>query len=214
MCFLCCDLSLLPNNAAAHCLQNDVAVPVEPGSMLWVIQRDFLQGKSVQQLVNDALAPVSNPQNDKAIAETNNIRASLASIAKNSTGFSLPQPHLDRTRLCELNDTQLDQQYVKQRDALKLVVQQLAGQKAVGGKPLTGKELAALLHNLVTALNAKEIPTGAGLIDSFNKEVVNKALQLYVSTLDAAVHLPVDEVALAKVSLLRHESIASLGLIQ
>lgn len=168
--------------------------------MLWVIQRDFLQGKSVQQLVNDALAPVSNPQNDKAIAETNNIRASLASIAKNSTGFSLPQPHLDRTRLCELNDTQLDQQYVKQRDALKLVVQQLAGQKTVGGKALTGKELAALLHNLVTALNAKEIPTGAGLIDSFNKEIVNKALQLYVSKLDAAVHLPVDDVALAQVS--------------
>jgi hypothetical protein len=68
-------------------LQSSIAVPVEPGSMLWVIQRDFLQGKSVQQLVADALAPVPNPQNDKAIAETNNIRASLASIARNSTGF-------------------------------------------------------------------------------------------------------------------------------
>jgi hypothetical protein len=55
--------------------------------MLWVIQRDFLQGKSVQQLVADALAPVPNPQQDKAITETNNIRASLASIARNSTGF-------------------------------------------------------------------------------------------------------------------------------
>jgi hypothetical protein len=55
--------------------------------MLWVIQRDFLQGKSVQQLVADALAPVPNQQKDKAIAETNNIRASLASIARNSTGF-------------------------------------------------------------------------------------------------------------------------------
>eukprot|EP00775_Hariotina_reticulata_P007219 gene7219-7432_t len=178
--------------------KDDVAVPVEPGSMLWVIQRDFLQGKSVQQLVNDALAPVPNPQNDKAIAETNNIRTSLASIAKNSTGFSLPQPHLDRTRLCELNDTQLDQHYVKQRDALKLVVHHLAGQKAVGGKALTGKDLAALLQNLVTALNAKEIPTGAGLIDSFNREIVSKALQLYVSNLDAAVQLPVDEAVLAQ----------------
>lgn len=55
--------------------------------MLWVIQRDFLQGKSVQQLVTDALAPVPNPHKDQAIAETNNIRASLASIARNSTGF-------------------------------------------------------------------------------------------------------------------------------
>lgn len=74
---LCCD--------ALMCLQ--VAVPVEPGSMLWVIQRDFLQGKSVQDLVNDALAPVPNPHNDKAIADTNTIRASLTSIAHNSTGY-------------------------------------------------------------------------------------------------------------------------------
>lgn len=69
------------------CLKSATAVPVEPGSMLWVIQRDFLQGKSVQQLVNDALAPVPNPSNDKAIADTNAIRASLTSIARNSTGY-------------------------------------------------------------------------------------------------------------------------------
>lgn len=69
------------------CLKSETAVPVEPGSMLWVIQRDFLQGKSVQQLVDDALAPVPNPSNDKAIADTNTIRASLTSIARNSTGY-------------------------------------------------------------------------------------------------------------------------------
>lgn len=68
-------------------LQSSASIPFEPGSMLWVIQRDFLQGKSVQQLVHDALAPVPNPQHDKAIEETNSIRASLSSIAKNSTGF-------------------------------------------------------------------------------------------------------------------------------
>lgn len=68
-------------------LQTATAVPVEPGSMLWVIQRDFLQGKSVQQLVKDALAPVPNPNKDKAIADTNAIRSSLTSIARNSTGY-------------------------------------------------------------------------------------------------------------------------------
>jgi len=68
---------------------------------------------------------------------------------------------------------------------------------------LTGKELAALLQGLVTALNAKEIPTGAGLIDSFNKEIVNKALQLYgVKAGRCCAAALVDEVALAKVSLL------------
>lgn len=39
--------------------------------MLWVIQRDFLQGKSVQQLVDDAITPWPNPQHDKAVEETN-----------------------------------------------------------------------------------------------------------------------------------------------
>ncbi|WIA19894.1 hypothetical protein OEZ85_005794 [Tetradesmus obliquus] len=173
--------------------KSSVAVPVEPGSMLWVIQRDFLQGKSVQQLVKDALAPVPNPQQDKAITETNNIRASLASIARNSTGFSLPQPHLDRTKLCELNDSQLEPSYVSQRDALKRLVLQQAAQKVVGGEALTGKRLAALLQSLIAALNAKEIPTGAGLIDSFNREAVSKALAAFTEALDQAVQLPVDE---------------------
>lgn len=173
--------------------KSSVAVPVEPGSMLWVIQRDFLQGKSVQQLVKDALAPVPNPQQDKAITETNNIRASLASIARNSTGFSLPQPHLDRTKLCELNDSQLEPSYVSQRDALKRLVLQQAAQKVVGGEALTGKRLAALLQSLIAALNAKEIPTGAGLIESFNREAVSKALAAFTEALDQAVQLPVDE---------------------
>lgn len=169
--------------------------------MLWVIQRDFLQGKTVQQLVADALAPVTNPQNDKAIAETNRIRASLTSIAKNSTGFSLPQPHLDRTKLCDLADSELDQRYVTQRDALRQLVKQQARQKLVGGQPLTGKALANLLQTLVAALNAKEIPTGAGLIESFNREIVTKALELYQQKLDGAVELPVDEHVLEQVSL-------------
>lgn len=182
-------------------LQSAAAIPVEPGSMLWVIQRDFLQGKSVQQLVADALAPVPNPQNDKAITETNNIRASLTSIAKNSTGFSLPQPHLDRTKLCELNDTDLDQRYVRQRDALRQVIKHEAQQKLVGGQPLTGKTLARLLQSLVTALNAKDIPTGAGLIESFNREIVSKALQMYQQKLDDGVKLPADEAALDQVGL-------------
>jgi len=54
--------------------------------MLWVIQRDFLQGKGVQQVVDEALAPVPNPEGDKELDQLNKIRASLAAIAGNSTG--------------------------------------------------------------------------------------------------------------------------------
>lgn len=112
---------------------------------------------------------------------------------------SLPQPHLDRTKLCELDDAQLDKRYVTQRDGLRTVVQDRAKAKVVGGQQLTGKTLARLLQSLISALNAKEIPTGASLIDSFNREIVAKALQLYVAKLDAAVKLPVDADALEQV---------------
>lgn len=112
---------------------------------------------------------------------------------------SLPQPHLDRTKLCGLNDSQLDKRYLTQRDGLRQVVEGRAKAKVVGGQQLTGKTLARLLQSLITALNAKEIPTGASLIESFNREIVAKALQLYVSKLDAAVRLPIDADELEKV---------------
>ena len=78
---------LLHSFVAVGCLQQgNEGIPVEPGNMLWLIQRDFLQGKSVQKLVDEALAPVLNPNNDKDIAGLNRIRESLATIAANSTG--------------------------------------------------------------------------------------------------------------------------------
>lgn len=43
--------------------------PVEPGSMLWLIQRDFLEGKTVQAMVSEALQPVANPYQDQDIAQ-------------------------------------------------------------------------------------------------------------------------------------------------
>lgn len=46
--------------------------PVEPGSMLWLIQRDFLEGKTVQTMVSEALQPVPNPYNDQDIAQVHN----------------------------------------------------------------------------------------------------------------------------------------------
>ena len=43
--------------------------PVEPGNMLWLIQRDFLEGKTVQTMVSEALQPVPNPEQDQDIAQ-------------------------------------------------------------------------------------------------------------------------------------------------
>jgi hypothetical protein len=110
----------------------------------------------------------------------------------------LPQPHLDRTKLCELGDAELDPRYLHQRDALKQLVQQLVKRKVVGGSVLTGTQLADLLQSLVAALNAKEIPSAAGLIESFNREVITKALAEYARRMDE-VKLPLQVEKLAEV---------------
>jgi hypothetical protein len=113
-------------------------------------------------------------------------------------GYSLTQPHLDRTKLCELSDAELEPKYVQQRDALKSLVLQLAQPKRLAGEPVTGEQLADLLQSLVSALNAKDIPTAAGLIESFNREVITKALAEYSKHMDA-LKLPMPEAQLGQV---------------
>jgi hypothetical protein len=58
-------------------------------------------------------------QADPEVESLNRVRASLSRLAARSAGFSLPQPHLQRTRLCELPDEQLDPGYRAARDALR-----------------------------------------------------------------------------------------------
>lgn len=47
--------------------------------MLWLIQRDFLQGASVQQMVKAALEPVDNPNKDADIEEVSLTEACVLS---------------------------------------------------------------------------------------------------------------------------------------
>lgn len=104
--------------------------------------------------------------------QVNKIRQSLQLVARNSTAFGLHQPHMERTRLCELGDEQLDRKYVEQRSQLRELVQQLAKPKRVNGKVMTGPGLAELVSQMVTALNARDIPTAGSILEHFNKELV------------------------------------------
>lgn len=52
----------------------------------------------------------------------NRIRLSLKAIASNSTAFGLRQPHLERTRLCEMAESELEPAYVRQRSELQQVI--------------------------------------------------------------------------------------------
>lgn len=62
--------------------------------------------------------------------------------------FELKQPHLQRTRLCEMNDTQLDPGYVKKRDQMKELVASIIRPKVVQGKMLNGKEFVTFLEQV------------------------------------------------------------------
>ena len=62
-------------------------------------------------------------------SQVNRIRQSLSLIARNSSAFGLVQPHLERTKLCQLADAVLDPHYVEQRLQLQRLVTSLAHPK-------------------------------------------------------------------------------------
>ncbi|WJX78938.1 hypothetical protein P8452_62112 [Trifolium repens] len=170
-------------------------VAFEPAKLLWLIQRDFLQGKSVQQMVDEALRQVPNTDRDKNIDMINQIRDSLAIMGDNSTAFSLPQPHLQRTKLCDLKDGDLDPSYVKKRDKLKKLVSSIIRPKIVQGKSLNGKEFVAFLKQILEALNKGEIPSTGSLVEIFNKDILERCLKLYSEKM-ATLDLPLTEESL------------------
>ncbi|NP_001344812.1 uncharacterized protein LOC100384250 precursor [Zea mays] len=169
-------------------------VAFEPAKLLWLIQRDFLQGKSVQQMVDEALQRVPNNNGDTNIDELNQIRDSLAVMGDNSTAFSLPQPHLQRTKLCDMEDQELDPLYVKKRDQLKEVVASMIKPKIVQGRTLNGTEFVSFLGQIVDALNKGEIPSAGSLVEIFNKAILERCLKVYSEIMGrAGLPVSVDE---------------------
>ncbi|KAL6500540.1 hypothetical protein OROHE_025906 [Orobanche hederae] len=172
-------------------------VAFEPAKLLWLIQRDFLQGKSVQEMVDESLRRVPNANGDKNIDQVNQIRESLAIMGDNSTAFSLPQPHIQRTKLCDLNDDELDPLYVKRRDQLKEVVSSIIRPKIVQGKTLNGREFVSFLEQILDALNKGEIPSTGSLVEVFNKGILERCLKIYTDRM-SNLGLPMSEEYLQK----------------
>lgn len=164
-------------------------IAFEPAKLLWLIQRDFLQGKSVQQMVDEALRRIPNDDGDKNIELVNQIRESLAIMGDKSTAFSLPQPHLQRTKLCDMKDGELDPLYVKKREQLKELVAGIIRPKIVQGKTLNGKEFVSFLEQILDALNKGEIPSTGSLVEVFNKGILERCLNLYSENM-AKLRLP------------------------
>ncbi|XWS36358.1 hypothetical protein CRYUN_Cryun20dG0078400 [Craigia yunnanensis] len=146
--------ALLPHSELKR---RDIAF--EPAKLLWLIQRDFLWDKNIDQV--------------------NQIRDSLAVMGDNSMAFSLPQPHLMRTKLCDLKDDYLDPMYVKKREQLKELVASVIRPKIVQGKPLNGKGFVSFLEQILKALNKGETPSTGSLVEVFNKGILERCLKLY-----------------------------------
>ena len=168
---------------------------VRPGAMLWLIQRDFLGGETPQAALDKALAPVPNPKGDASINRLNTVRSALARLASTSTALGLPQPHLDRTKLCELADGELAPSYLTARDRVASTVTSLATPKIVRGAPLDGAALADLVEALVGALNSREIPSAGSILEAFNRDAARRAVDVHATAL-ARVTLPVNSSAL------------------
>ncbi|KAJ8513040.1 hypothetical protein OPV22_003474 [Ensete ventricosum] len=165
-------------------------VAFKPAKLLWLIQRDFLEGCSVQEMVDEALRPVPNESGDENINKVNNIRKSLAIMANDISAFGLPQPHLQRIRLCDIKDSELDPLYVQKREQFKQLVESIIRPKIVQGNPLNGKEFVAFLEQTLDALNEGEIPSIGSIVEVFNKEILERCLKLYSKEM-SSLQLPV-----------------------
>ncbi|XP_047329279.1 guanylate-binding protein 4-like [Impatiens glandulifera] len=172
-------------------------VAFEPAKLLWLIQRDFLQGKSVQEMVQEALKHVPNLDGNRNIDQVNQIRDSLAIMGDNSTAFSLPQPHLQRIKLCDMKDGELDPIYIKKREDLKKLVVSSIRPKIVQGRHLNGKEFVSFLEKILEALNKGEIPSTGSLVEVFNKDVTEHCMKHYNDKM-VKLKLPLPEKSLEK----------------
>lgn len=125
--------------------------------------------------------------------QVNTIRSSLSVLARDSSAIGLPQPHLNRTALCELPESSFDPGYLQHRDDLRQHLHATARAKSLRGSPLDGAALADLVEALVAALNNQEFPTAGSMLEAFNQRLMMECSDAHAATLQA-LPLPVEEV--------------------
>jgi hypothetical protein len=125
--------------------------------------------------------------------QVNHIRESISALTQDSVAYGLPQPHIERTRLCELPDSELNPAYIANREALRQHLHASARPKTLRGTALTGKGLAELVVALVDALNAREMPTSGSMLEAFNQQLLLNVIEAHAARLES-MHLPVAEV--------------------
>lgn len=135
------------------------------------------------------------------IEQLNRIREGLGVVAVKSAAIGLPQPHIERARLCQIPDSELDSSYLRARDELRNTVFSAASNipKSMQGQLLDGSSLADLIVQIMTALNGRDFPTANSLVEYFNKDLIIGCAELYRKQLEEQI-LPVDSTALSAVA--------------
>jgi hypothetical protein len=123
----------------------------------------------------------------------NHIRESITVLARDSVAMGLPQPHLNRTHLCHLSDSELNAAYVESRERLREHLSASARPKTLRGVPLTGSGAADLVLAVVDALNSREMPTSGSMLEAFNQQLLYELVEEHAAKMEA-LHLPVAEV--------------------
>ena len=171
-----------------------------PPALLWLVQRDFLQGSSVESYLREALKQQAHPEHDEHGHQLNAIRAQLSTFdgeGGGMAGFGLPQPHVQRTALCDLGLAAFSPEYLVGLQHVREWVAQHTSMSTRGGRVWrTGADLAAQVQQLVRVLNAQRIPTAGSVIDAFNRELVQRVLADLRSAM-GEIKLPVSAESLA-----------------
>ena len=159
------------------------------------------EGSTVSQMVKDALRSVPNPSRDTHVDELNRIRESLR--ARRGTQPVWPEAAAPGAHQA---------MRAPRRRARPACVRQRTGSRGSSRRPqrqgarrsvaparrrrvMTGPALAALIERSVTALNEGDFPSAGNVVDSFNRDALERHMASYASAMDG-VRLPVDEEAL------------------
>jgi hypothetical protein len=122
--------------------------------------------------------------------QVNHIRESITILARDSVAMGLPQPHLNRTNLCNLPDSQLNAPYIESRELLREHLRASARPKALRGVPLTGSGAADLVVAVVDALNSRNMPTSGSMLEAFNQQLLYELVEQHAHAMEG-LHLPV-----------------------
>ena len=144
-----------------------------PPSLLWLVQRDFLQGSTVDSFLKHALRSDDHPDSKHA-ERLNKIRGSLG-VFRHMMGMGLVEPHHKRTQLCTLDRGKFDREYLQGLANVSRYISSYGVPKQpTPGRPLNGAALATLTSRLVQALNTPRIPTAGLVVDAFNAELAEQ----------------------------------------